>query len=347
MRACFALAWLVLIVADAVALEAGFGVRDITPPPGAEIPLGWPKPRVAAGVHDRLLASACVIYDGVTPVALVGVDALFIGNDTVAEARRRIERVTKIPGANVLIGANHTHTGGPIITVRASKADPRYLEQVVQAITDAVTDAWQSRHTVELGIGTGKEDSISFNRRFLMRDGKEITHPGKPGTPHHAEIVCPAGPIDPDVGVLAFRTQGQVAGIVVNFGCHGTVVGGNKFSPDYTGYLRKHLKACYGEQTPVVFLLGACGDITQVDNMSSAKESGPEYGDLFGMKLAAETIRTIGRMAWLKEASTAATRESVAIALRPDIDPALELPAFGHAHRGKEEMAEERQRLAE
>ena len=63
---------------------------------------------------------------------------------------------------------------------------------------------------------------LAFNRRFLMRDGREITHPGKPGTPHHADIVAPAGPIDPDVGVLAARVPGQkgkVTGVVVHFAC--------------------------------------------------------------------------------------------------------------------------------
>src|SRR5206468_11207961 len=117
-----------------------------------------------------------------------------------------------------------------------------------------------------------------FNRRFLMKDGREITHPGRPGTKYHDQIVRPAGPMDPDVGVLAVRKPGgAVVGVVVNFACHCTVVGGNQFSADYVAYLRKHLKAAYGEQTAVCFLNGACGDITQVDNMATAKEFGVEH----------------------------------------------------------------------
>jgi hypothetical protein len=310
-------------------LQAGFGVGDITPAIGAEMPGSFTK-RTGKGVRDSLLAVACVIHDGATPVALVGIDALFIGRPTVDLARRAIQKTTQIPGDNVLIGANHTHSGGPIMACLGCDADPAYEAKVAAAIAAAVTTTWQSLHAAEVGIGTGTEGSIAYNRRFLMRDGREITHPGKPGTAHHAEIVGRAGPIDPDVGVLAVRApKGRVTGVVVNFACHSTVVGGDQFSPDYTAYLRKHLKAHYGETTPVVFLLGPCGDITQVDNMSTAREFGVEHANMMGMKLAGEAIRTIDRMTWLSEAPTAATTESVALAIRPEPDPKLERPAFG------------------
>jgi hypothetical protein len=310
-------------------LQIGFGVGDITPAVGMEMPGGFFK-RTGKGVRDKLLAVACVVHDSTTPVALVGIDALFIMRPTVEEARRTIQKATKIPGENVLIGANHTHSGGPVASCLGCDADPVYLEQLVKVIAAAAGDAWNSLHASQIGVGTGSEGSISYNRRFLMRDGKEITHPGKPGTPNHADIIGPAGPIDTDVGVLAARDpMGKLTGIVVHFACHSTVVGGDQFSPDYAGYLRKHLQDHYGATTPVVFLLGSCGDITQVDNLSTAREFGPEHADMMGMKLAAETVRTIDRLTWLNEASTAAVAETVPLAIRPEPDPDTERPAFG------------------
>jgi len=329
-------------------LHIGFGVGDITPQPGMEMPGGFFK-RTGKGVRDKLLAVACVVYDGTTPVALVGIDALFIARPTVDSARRLIQGKTKIAAANVLIGANHTHSGGPVVSCLGCDENPAYTEQLAKAIAQAVGDAWNSLHAAELGIATGKEDSISFNRRFIMRDGREITHPGKPGSPHHAAIVAPAGPIDPDIGVLAVRNPKQeITGIVVHFACHSTVVGGDLFSPDYAGYLRKHLKARYGD-VPVCFLLGPCGDITQVDNMSTARESGPEYADLMGQRLAAEAIRVIGRMTWLQEAPTAATAESVPIAIRSDPDADAERPPYGLGSGDKvdEVYASERKLVAD
>jgi neutral ceramidase len=330
-------------------LQVGFGVGDITPAPGSEMPGGFTK-RLGKGAAEKLLAAACVVYDGTTPAALVGMDALFVTRPVTELARRQIHKETSIPGENVLIGASHTHTGGPIAAALGSSADAEYADKVARAIASAVNQAWHSLHAVQIGIGTGTEKSISFNRRFLMRDGREITHPGKPGTPHHDEIVSPAGPIDPDVGVLAVRSpENKIAGVVVNFACHNTVMGGDLFTADYVGYLRKHLRAHYGPDTPVVFLLGACGDITQVDNGSTAREFGPEQGDLMGLKLASETVRTVDRMSWLKEATIATVVETVPLPIRPEPDPDRERPSFGlGSGSGVEEAyGRERQLVAE
>jgi neutral ceramidase len=328
-------------------LQAAFAAADITPEAGANIPGGF-RPNPSKGTRDPLYAVACVVTDGKTPVALVGVDELFIGKATVTQARERIAKNTGIPAANILIAASHTHSGGPIASCLGSEADPAYQAKVAEGIAKAVEDAWAAKQTVEVGIGLGKEDSISFNRRFLMKDGREITHPGKPGTKNHDQIVKSAGPIDPDVGVLAARKPGgAVQGVVVNFACHCTVVGGNQFSADYVAYLRKELKAVYGATTEIVFLNGACGDITQVDNQSTAKEFGPEHAAMMGSKLAAEAVRTINRIAWLKTLSNAVVTETIPLRIRPEPDAVAEKPAFGLGSGPDEVYEAERQKVAE
>lgn len=309
--------------------HVGFGVADITPDVGMNIPGGFGR-HASTGVRDKLLAVACVIHRDDTTVALVGIDAVAILKATAAQGRRLVREATRIPESHILIGASHTHTGGPVVGTPGEPEDPVYTDRVARGIAEAVESAWRSLHGAQIGIGTGREDTIAFNRRFLMRDGREITHPGKPGTPHHAEIVEPAGPTDPDVGVMAARgPDGTILGVVVHFACHSTVVGGDQFSPDYAGDLRRHLKARYGKDTPVVFLLGACGDITQVDNRSTAVEFGPDHADMMGRKLAAEATRTIDRMTWLDDIPVATATETVELAIRPEPDVDAERPAYG------------------
>src|SRR6516225_5468923 len=93
-------------------LQVGFGTADITPSPGMDMPGSFAR-RGGTGVHDKCWVVACVVHDGTTPVALVGTDTLIIARETVEAARRQIQKDTKVPGENVLIGASHTHSGGP------------------------------------------------------------------------------------------------------------------------------------------------------------------------------------------------------------------------------------------
>ena len=307
-------------------LQVGFGVGDITPSDGMEMPGGFTR-RVGKGARDKLLAVACVIFDGTTPVALVGIDTLFIGEEPTAKARQAIEEATKIPGAHVLIGASHTHGGGPIASCFESEADPSYVDLVADRVAEAVTTAHRSMHAAELGSGFGHEASISFNRRFLMRDGRQLTHPGK----SNPDIVRPAGPIDPDVGVLAARSPGgDLLGLFVNFACHLTVVGGPGFTADYAHYLRETLRRHYQRpDLPVGFLLGAAGDVTQVDNRQRGRESGPAWGEIFGFALGAEVAQAVARLDWRKDAQIDAVRSTVPIPIRDEREMARETPRSG------------------
>jgi hypothetical protein len=283
--------------------------------------------RVLTEVIDRLKAVAMVIANGDDAVALVGIDALFITADITAKARAAIEKGTKIPGARVLVGASHTHSGGPIASCFECEADPEYTNFVADKIAEAVTTAWGRLHAAKIGVGEGYEPSISFNRRFLMRDGRQVTHPGK----INPLIVRAAGPIDPDVGVLAARAPGgELMGLFVNFACHLTVGRGNGFSADYVYNWREVLREHYGRpDLPVGFLLGAAGDVTQVDNQRQGRESGPQWADMFGQALGAETIQAVSRMDWKQDISLTAAQTRVPIPIRSEEDVKREGPRLG------------------
>jgi hypothetical protein len=154
---------------------------------------------------------------------------------------------------------------------------------------------------------------IHFNRRFLMRDGREVTHPGK----LNLQMVRPAGPIDEKVGVLAARDPaGEIIGLVVHFGCHCTVTeDGTEFSADYVHYLRQHLMRKFPRAT-VVFLLGACGDITQIDNQSAKIEKGHVHADFMGQTLASAVAGAIAQIEWKADVACRTTRQSVSIPIR-------------------------------
>src|SRR5580693_1705878 len=100
---------MMMCLQESAMLHVGFGVGDITPKAGMEIPGGFQK-HFSKGVREPLLAVACVLHDDKQTVALVGIDTVAVLKSTVAKARDLIEKETTIPGANILIGASHTHT---------------------------------------------------------------------------------------------------------------------------------------------------------------------------------------------------------------------------------------------
>ena len=188
----------------AAELRVGFGVADITPTPGMEIP-GFLERKVGTRVTDPLYVEAAAFDSGNQRILIMGIDSLMINESTVKSARERIQSETSIPAEHILIGASHTHTGGPIRPSLTGQVDEKYMKLVLDGLAEAGSKAWKTREPAEIAIASGDAPGLGFNRRFLMRDGREITHPGKPGAKHHGEIVKAAGPVDSSVGVLAVR----------------------------------------------------------------------------------------------------------------------------------------------
>jgi hypothetical protein len=291
-----------------VPLKAGFAERDITPPIGAEAPGGYGK-SYHRTLHDPCKARASVFDDGANKVALVGIDALSIHRPSVDRIRKAVASKTGIPAQSILIGASHSHSSGPMAGVmpgeydRASEfvqdlaynkstlIDLKYLEKSEQAIIDAICVAHDSRIEVKAGIARGKEDQVAYNRRFRMRDGGSITHPGQ----GNENILEPAGPVDPEVGVIGVwdKDRKKLFGCVVNFACHATTSPGG-ISANYVYYLEKAIQGYYGKDCVVVFLNGASGDVTQVDNQSPLQNRDAEsWAAYVGGRVGAEALKVL------------------------------------------------------
>lgn len=297
-------------------MKVGFSTVDITPPLGSEVPGGFTK-NFMNDVHDPLHIKAIVLENNGVRVALVSVDSLSIKASTVRGGRQMAEKITGIPSSHIMVAATHTHEGGPVVDwagnpedfVHSSDygfisslletavvADKDYLHFVSSKIGSAVALADKRKVEAKCAIGVGKEPTVSFNRRFKMRNGRQMTHPGK-GNP---DILGAAGPTDPSVGVIsAWGIDGKFLGCAVNFACHGTtgltfegnIIG---YSADWSYYLDNTIRGAMGADSTVVFLNGACGDITQVDNQTVREsEFGEKWGRRVGQKVGAEALKVI------------------------------------------------------
>lgn len=307
-------------------LKAGFAERDITPDIGMQM-AGDYVPEFVTRFHDRCKVRAAVFDDGRTPVALVGLDTLVAPESVVKSAREQIQSRWGIAPAAVMIGAAHNHSSGPVAIVQpheydgapelvrhlayvdSSLADQGYLDELARQIANAVGEAYENRAEACCGSATGFEDKVAFSRRFLMKHGLRYTHPGQ-GNP---DIVRPAGPIDPQVGVLgAWTREGRLLGCVVNYTCHATTNPGDglEASANWIYYMERVIRGAMGAEVPVVFLQGAAGNVTQVDNQSPWKYPlNTPWAEFVGGRVGAEAVKTLltivpGSMAPLAARST-------------------------------------------
>ncbi len=295
-------------------LKAGFGQCCITPVLGLEIP-GLFERRVATGVHDDLFVRAAVIDGGACCIALVQVDAIVVPEKVVEHARHRIQRACGISGKNCFIAATHTHSGGPLFGGFLSEPDPNYMDFVVRQIANAVAEAHRTRKAVLCGAATALADGVAYNRRFVMKDGSGKTHPGK----MNPEIVRPAGPADPVVTVAGFCDPKTLRplGAVVNFACHATHMNGYLYSADYVRWVVDTLKAVHGPEFGVVYLNGACGDVTQVDNLHPRPS---EFGEYWcartGRVVGGAAIQALARTDYTAKSTVACATVAVSAAVR-------------------------------
>jgi hypothetical protein len=307
--------------AAAAELRVGAAAVNINPPEGTPL-AGYYSARGAKVVLDDLYSKALVLEQDGVKVALVVCDLISLPRRTIVEARKLIETQTGIPGSHVMISATHTHTG-PVIS-RGSARDTldggssdlgrRYTEALPGLIARSVVEANKKLAPARAAAALGKEDSLSFNRRFFMRDQTVSWNPRK----QHPDIVKPAGPIDPDVSVLYFDTPkaGPLA-TYVNFAMHPDTVGGEGISADYPGVLSRLLAEYKGAEMLTVFANGCCGNLNHRNISWMDTQKGPHEARRIGTVLAGAVCKTYPRLEPVPAGGLQARSELVRLPLAP------------------------------
>ncbi len=278
--------------------KIGLAEVDITPPVGSSL-AGYFEDRKSTGVHDKLFARTFLFQSGEAPVVLVACDLVALLTETIDEAKELIGREFSIPYGNIFIHTTHTHTGPVTAGIFGVAQDTKYVRSLPGLVAGSVRQAISSLAPGRIGFGSGRESDISFNRRYLMKDGTVRTNPGAgdawekiigKGNP---DIVKPTGPIDPEVAVMRIEDEsGNLRAVLVNFACHLDTIGGNLISADYPGVIRRLIKKIKGENVLVGFFTGASGNINHLDFITGKVKTGYfAHTDWMGTILAAEAIK--------------------------------------------------------
>jgi neutral ceramidase len=313
----------------AAELRVGIAAVDITPPLG--IPMaGYYHARGADGVLDPLFAKALVIESDGRRAAIVALDLISVTRNITDQARAAIVRDTGIAADHVMIAATHAHTG-PELADRGQRAGDLggqsalavdYTEGLPAKIAETVRLAHNRLQPAQVSAAKGRCEDLTFNRRYFMRDGSVGWNPGK----SNPDIVMPAGPSDPEVGLLYVAPIGandprQAMAAYVNFAMHTDTCGGSRFSADWPGALNRVLAGYHGTNHLTLVGLGACGNLNHLDFGWSWPQNTGAEGHRIGTLLGAAVFQAYKHLQPVAPGPLRARSEIVELAL-PEITPA-------------------------
>ena len=315
------------VLPSAAELKAGAAEVDITPPLGYRMS-GYFRERLNTGTHDPLHAKALYFEQGDERAALVFCDLIGVPAEVVAQARRILEQQAHVPGGHVMVAATHSHTG-PLyydvlrehfhkLAAEKHGSDPQepfdYAEELAKKIAAAVKQARDAARPARLAAGVAQQTGLSFNRRFHMKNGKVVFNPGR----LNPDILRPAGPIDPDVGLLLARdaASDRPLALLTVFALHLDTVGGTEYSADYPYYLERKLRERLGGEAVSLFGAGTCGDINHID-VSTRRPPGEQSDtERIGDRLAETVLDNIARLATMDQVGLAVRSETLDVPLQ-------------------------------
>ncbi|MBC7464102.1 MAG: hypothetical protein H7227_07575 [Actinobacteria bacterium] len=261
-------------------VQMGIAQADITPPVGISAnPWGKSTTALSTGIHRPLVAVAACIR-ATRDLFIVTLDLGWIGcyECDVVNFRGRVARELEISIDDLLVNLSQTHKGPPFCIHEALREGrelvPDWIEIVITSVINICRLARESVELTDITWQYGKCDLGTV--RELSIDGIEYVgyNPG----------------LSPDDVLVVGRAtieSGRTVATFVNYGCHPTSVGweSSLVSPDYVGRAREIIENETG--APMIFLLGACGNVAPRLQYSGDVTIADRNGEMLGYAVMA------------------------------------------------------------
>lgn len=224
--------------------RAGAHAQDISPTTWPAPVNGGMKGAFATSVNDPMQARALALHDGSNELILCVVDSCLIPREVCEAAKRAASTATGVPANRILISATHSHTCAAMTPAFQSDPDPDYVAGLPGRIAAGIIAAHRNLEPAQLAWGRDRDPTQVFNRRWFMRPEHTYENPFgsttdralmNPGN-RNPRVSGPAGPVDPEVWILAARSRrdGRPLAVLGNYSLH--YVGGlPAISADYFG----------------------------------------------------------------------------------------------------------------
>ena len=317
-------------------LRAGAHAEDITPTKLPSPINGNMKGNFSSSVTDPMHARAFAIHDGKNELILCVVDACMIPREICESAKAIAAKETGVPASHLLISATHSHSCATMVPVFQSDADPAYVAELPPRIARALIRAHANLEPAEIAWGKDSDPTQVFNRRWFMQADQTYENPFdsmgdralmNPGY-KSAKVTTPAGPVDPEVFLLAARARsdGRPIAVFANYSLH--YVGGlPAISADYYGAFARELAARlqssdarYAGKPAFVGIMsnGTSGNINNVDYAHPAppRRAPGEQINAVAQSVADAAMRAWEKLAWKPNAPLSTRERDITLGVR-------------------------------
>ena len=242
-----------------------------------EVPIGlagYFNKRMWETILDDLEVRAVVLKSGGEYAAIIQFDLLCITLKLYKAIEKEVKKAKfkNLSMKNILVCATHTHTAP---NINGDPNSDEYIKFAAAKAVEALEDAAEELQPGELLEGMAQDHRFLFNRRYWMKNGSVVTNPGK----LNPDILRPEGEIDPEIPMLAIRTDAGLSLLITSIVNHTDTIGGCGVSADWPGFMRRSLEAQMAPGAMVLPLIGASGNINHFDvstNMNQTTYAEPE-----------------------------------------------------------------------
>jgi hypothetical protein len=223
----------------------------------------------------RTLRARCLaLDDGRQRIVIAVVDSLMMPRELLDEVKAAAAKSTGIPPDRMLISATHTHSAPPVMGALGTDVNPDYSRFLQRRLVEVIEGAVTNLGPAQAGWTAVQAPEHTHCRRWILRPDRmrkdpfgEMTvranmHPGY----QNPDFEGPAGPVDPELSILAFQSrEGRPIALVANYSMHYVGVPANTLSADYYGHFAEKLEQTVGArdgERPFIAMMsqGTSGD---------------------------------------------------------------------------------------
>lgn len=309
-------------MAETQGLMVGVGKVDVSPQPGIQLGGDPWRRRPSGKIIDPLYAKAIAVSVKGRTLCFISIDALGMMRKPAMRIRNEAAAILGTEPAAIMPHASQCHSAPSVGNYHLSDdsahvpagwdwmkgGDPNYDEPLHQGVMEAVRQAKASLQPAVLKLGRAVDSRISFNRRFIFRDGRASWHPGV----CYPNVLMPEGPSDPEVGVALFTTpESHALGAILHHTCHpchGFGYPEGAVSADWPGLWSEAVSKQFMAGAVAMTSNGACGNIHSMNHIDphSHKEDTVERQVGFLMEATERAWTTfkqveVDRIGWLNK----------------------------------------------